>query len=96
MNEPYLPSARPMFNRRLALNRRPNVIEALAINQSFETMAFRKSVNQTFAMLEGASRQIAGDAGIQDTVAPIGHKIKPPASHERSKARRGWPGQARP
>src|SRR5271170_6143366 len=73
----------------------PDVVKVLQINQSFQAMAPGKSINKSFPMLEGAPRQVALDAGIQDAVASIGHKINPATPHEPIKTRRGWPGQAR-
>jgi hypothetical protein len=91
-----LPGAGPMFDGCLALNCRPNIVEVLHINQSFQAMTFGESIDQSLPMLESAPRQVAGDAGIQDAIAPIGHEINPAARHKRIKARRGWPEQVRP
>jgi hypothetical protein len=52
----------------------------LAIDEHLKPVAFRKSYNQSLAMFKGAAGQIAGDAGIENAVAPIGHEIKPTVS----------------
>ena len=80
----------------LTLDGISDFVEVLQINQSLQAMTPSKSINKSFPMLEGAPLQVACDAGIQDAVASIGHKIKPATPHDPTKTRRGWPGQARP
>ena len=79
VNEPDFPGARPMLYGILTLNGISDVVKALQINQPLQAMTPSKSVNKSFPMLEGALRQVACDAGIQDTVTSIGHKINPAA-----------------
>src|SRR2546422_8993276 len=96
VNEPHLPSTRPMFDCFLSLNGVTDVIEALVIHEYLQAVLLCESLNEAFPMLESATRQIARDAGIENAVPPIGNEINPAASHRSIEARRGWPGQARP
>ena len=91
-----LPGTGPMLDGLLALNGVAHIIEALRINQSLQAVMLCKSIDKPLPMFIGSSRQIARDTDIQDAVASIAHEINPAASHNGSKARRGWPGQARP
>jgi hypothetical protein len=57
-NEPRFPGARPLFHVLLALNRIGNCFVALVIDEAFQTMAFRKAVDEAFAALINPTRQI--------------------------------------
>jgi hypothetical protein len=91
-----LPGAGPVFDCRLALNCGPNIIEVFHVNQSLQSVVFRKSINKALPVFVRSPRQITCDADVQDAVAPIGHEINPAARHFQIKARRGWPEQVRP
>src|SRR5262245_49420772 len=79
MNEPHLPCARPVLDRFLALDRRADVIVGLVVHQHLEPVSFREPLDQPFAMLIRPLRKIAGDAGVERAVAPIGHDVDPAA-----------------
>jgi len=70
-----------MFHRLLTLDRQANVIEGFVIDQQLQSVSFGKSIHQAFAVLIGATWQIAGDADIQDAVASIGHDVNETPRH---------------
>jgi hypothetical protein len=82
MDKADLPGAGPMLDGRFALNGIPDIVEMLRINQSLQAMTFGKPIEQSFPMLESAPWQIARNTGVQNAVAPIGHKINPAARHK--------------
>jgi hypothetical protein len=76
-----LPGARPVLDRFFALDGVSDILKTLCIDQSLQAVTFRKSINKTFPMFEGSSRQIARNADVQDAVALIGHEINPATRH---------------
>ena len=70
-----------MFHRLLTLDRQANVIEGFVIDQQLQSVSFGKSIHQAFAVLIGATWQIAGDADIQDAVASVGHDVNETPRH---------------
>ncbi len=96
VDKAHLPAPSPMLDRFFALDRVANIVKVLEINQSFQPAAFGESLNNSLSMFKDASGQMTCDADVQDAVAMIGHEIDPATRHFQIKARRGWPGQARP
>src|SRR5437773_10564963 len=70
-----------MLNGLLALNCEPDIVVMLAIDEHFKSVALAETFDQSLTVFEGAPGQVAGDAGIENAVAPIGDQIKPTARH---------------
>jgi hypothetical protein len=64
MDQPDLPSARPMLDCFLALDCELNCIVPLEPNQFPQSVSLRKSRNQSLPMFISAPGKIAGNAGV--------------------------------
>jgi len=64
-----------MLDRFFTLNCRSNVVMVFEVDETFETVPFRETVNQTFAMSKATLNEIAGDAGVENPVTTIGHDV---------------------
>jgi len=99
MDEPHLPGARPMFDCLLALDGITDVVEVLIIDETFQPVAFCESLDDSFAVLERAVRQIAGDASVEKPSRWLVMKYsQPPMMPTTSScdvATSPWPGHKR-
>ena len=75
LDQANLPRAIPAFDLLLARDRDMNVVELFVPDEKVDAISFGKTRNEPIAMLERASSQIAGDAGIKRSVAPTGENV---------------------
>ena len=61
----------------LALDGRPDVGMRLDINQPLQPVPLGEPGHDAFAMLPNAPRKIAGHAGVQNAIRPVGHDVDP-------------------
>jgi hypothetical protein len=64
-----------MLDRFFALNCRSDVVMVFEIDEAFEGVPLRETVNQTFAVFIATPNEIARDAGVENTVTTIGHDV---------------------
>jgi len=83
-----------MFDGLLSLNRDADVVVLFVVDESFETVRFRKSLYDTFAMLEDAADEVVGDADVKNAVALIGKDVNVAAARARRNARGAGAGRA--
>ena len=103
MDEANFPSARPVLDVALALDRVAEVFVELGQHKSLEAISACESVDQAFAMLERPACDVARHAGVKRAARLVRHDVDPAAAHQgeryrcsRLRQRRGWPEQARP
>ena len=73
-----------MLDRFFALNYGSDVIMAFEINEAFERVPLRETVNQAFAVAIDTLNEIARNASVENTVTTIGHDVHE-TGHEDSK-----------
>src|SRR5207302_5985321 len=102
-DEPDLPGARVVLQVLLALPCVADILILLKIHEALQAVALGETRDKTFAVLPGATRQIVGDADVQDAIRPVRHEVNPSGGHLQQpiygrlrRWSRGWPGQARP
>jgi hypothetical protein len=96
-NQSDLPRPRPMFDIVLALDGISDIVESLKVNESLQSVPFRKALDKSGSMFEHAPDEIVCHANIQNAIRTTGQNVNvTTACHVEDIARRGWPGQARP
>jgi hypothetical protein len=60
-----------MLHIMLALNSIPDVIKLLKVNQALQPISFGEAVDESRAMFEYSTDEIACHADVQDAVAPV-------------------------
>src|ERR1043166_7391929 len=94
-NESDLPSTWPMFHVVLSLDRSPNVVMELVVNEHFQTISVCESLNLPCSVLPGTLWQLASDTSVKGAVRPVCPNVNPAATHADS-LRRGWGGGGPP
>src|SRR5579883_736823 len=86
----YFPSTRPMFQVLFPLDRGPDVIVLLGIDQPLQPIPRRESFDDSVMMLPRTTRKIAGHADIERAVWPVRYDVDPSTPHrEFIASRRG-------
>ena len=71
-----------MFDVVFALNGSADVVKALEIDQSLQSVLFGETINSFHAMLKYATNKVVRHADIQNAVGPVGQKIDIATCHE--------------
>src|SRR5262249_3538428 len=79
MDQPDLPGARPVLDCLLTLNCVANIVKVLVVDKALKPVTLREPFDHAFTMLKRAVWQIAGDAGVENAIASIGHEVEPAA-----------------
>ena len=79
-----LPGARPALDRRLALNGADDLFVAFGVDQARHPISLHEPRPRPATMLPRATREIAGDANIEDATWAIGQDVDPSALHDRT------------
>src|SRR4051794_5651715 len=51
------------------------------VDEALQSITLREPFHHAFTMLKRAAREVAGDAGVKNAIASIGHEIEPAAFH---------------
>jgi hypothetical protein len=83
-NESDLPRTWPMFHVVLSLDRSPNVVMELVVNEHFQTISVCESLNLPCSVLPGTLWQLASDTSVKGAVRPVCLNVNPAATHADS------------
>ena len=83
-NKADFPSTRPRLQRFLTRDRGADVFVRFGEHQPLETVLLGETFGDAFPVLPYAAAQVAGDAGVEGAVRPVGHDVHPARWHSRS------------
>jgi hypothetical protein len=96
------PSARPMLQVLLTLDRSSNVLMVLGPDETPQPVFFGEAIHDTLVMFPGAPSEIAGNADVKGPIRPIRYYVDPSTLHHASigvsgRACNRWPdGRVKP
>jgi hypothetical protein len=81
-DEAHFPSARPVLDVALALDRVADVFVERGRHKSLKAIPAREAIDQALAMLERTARDIARHAGVERAVRPVRQDARSAAAHQ--------------